>query len=45
MAFTGFLDLSQARLVAQGAYRLVYEHDDFPGLLVKVLRPELIDED
>lgn len=43
--FTGFLDLSQARLVATGGFRLVYEHDDFPGMLVKVLRPEFIDDE
>lgn len=41
---TGFLDLSQARLVATGGFRHVYEHDDFPGMLVKVLRPEFVDD-
>ncbi len=33
-AFTGFLDLSQARLVAQGAYGLVYEVGVFYLILV-----------
>lgn len=37
-----FIDLSPARLVAQGYMNLVYEHDDFPGVLIKVFRPERI---
>jgi hypothetical protein len=39
-----FVDLSKARLVAQGHINLVYEHDDLPGALIKVFRPELISE-
>lgn len=44
-AFAGFVDLSEARLVAQGGVRLVYEHDDLPGMLIKVLKPELVGDD
>jgi len=42
--FSGFVDLAEARLVAKGTVRLVYEHDDFPGMLIKVIMAELIDE-
>lgn len=44
-AFTGFLDLSKARLVAQGGVRFVYEHDDFPGMLIKIYKPDAIDDE
>jgi hypothetical protein len=44
-AFMGSLDLSQARLVAQGGVRFVYEHDDFPGMLIKVYKPDAIDDE
>lgn len=39
-----FIDLSNARLVAEGFINLVYEHEDFPGSLIKVFKPELISE-
>jgi hypothetical protein len=43
--FPTYIDLATARLVAEGHKRNVYEHDAFPGMLIKVVRPELIDED
>lgn len=43
--FTGFLDLSEARLIAQGGVRFVYEHDDFPGMLIKIYKPGIIDDE
>ena len=39
LPFGGTLDLSGARLVAQGRVRFVYEHDAFPGLLIKIVKP------
>lgn len=38
------VDLSAARLVATGKKRSVYEHDDFPGMLIKVVRPDVVDK-
>lgn len=34
--------LSEAELVGKGSIRLVYEHPAFPGMLVKVFRPDRI---
>lgn len=38
--FPTYVDLSTARLVAEGHKRSVYEVDAFPGMLVKVVRGE-----
>lgn len=37
-----YVDLSRARLVAEGHKRSVYEDDAFPGMLIKVVRPNLV---
>lgn len=44
-ALINSVDLSKATLVANGGYRLVYEHLDYPGLLIKVVRPDKIGDD
>jgi hypothetical protein len=38
------LELKNLTPVARGCMRLVYEHPDDPGLLVKVIRPEAVEE-
>lgn len=44
--FTTYIDLSsEGRLVAAGNGRLVYDHDAFPGAVIKAYRPELVDRD
>ena len=42
---SGYLDLSTAVLVARGKTRLIFQHEQLPGMLVKVLRPELHSHD
>jgi hypothetical protein len=44
MSFPTYVDLSTARLVGKGNKRSVFEHPDFPDMLIKVVRPELMDE-
>lgn len=38
------IDIAECVLVAKGKVRNVYEHSNLPGLLIKTLRPDVVDD-